>query len=66
MKTLTKLSWQMSRVVAWGERHELLADTIVAVLMVLVLGCLLFLALDHDALWYNSLSEAERYAASGY
>ena len=65
-KNISRFAWQMSRLVAWGDRHEVLADLIVAVLMALVFGCLFWFALGHDALWYDGLTEAQQYAAGGY
>ena len=34
--------------------------------MALVFGSLFFFALHHDAIWYDGLTEAQRYAAGGY
>ena len=51
-KNISRFAWQMSRLAAWGDRHEVLADIIVAVLMALVFGSLFFFALHHDAIWY--------------
>ena len=65
-KNISRFAWQMSRLAAWGDRHEVLADIIVAVLMALVFGSLFYFALHHDAIWYDGLTEAQRYAAGGY
>lgn len=63
---MTRLMWTVGKVKAAIERHEAVADIVVAVVLVLVLGLIMLLAMGHDSIWYDGLGQAQRYAAGGY
>jgi len=65
-KNISRFAWHCANLVAWGEKHELLADIIIAVLLTVIFAVLFGLALSHDAIWYDGLTEAQRYAAGSF
>lgn len=65
-KRISRISWRLANLAAWGERHELLTDVIIAVLLTVVFAVLFWLAMQHDAIWYDGLSTEQKIIAGGY